>query len=38
MTLDGASHDRRPGDRDRVLDGYIAKPITPETFVTEVEQ
>ena len=29
------------GDRDRVLttgfDGYISKPITPETFVTEVE-
>jgi len=29
------------GDRERVLsagfDGYIAKPITPETFVTEVE-
>jgi CheY-like chemotaxis protein len=29
------------GDRDRVLasffDGYIAKPITPETFVSEVE-
>jgi CheY-like chemotaxis protein len=29
------------GDRDRVLaagfDGYITKPITPETFVAEVE-
>lgn len=29
------------GDRDKVLasgfDGYIAKPITPETFVAEVE-
>jgi CheY-like chemotaxis protein len=29
------------GDRDRVIatgfDGYITKPITPETFVTEVE-
>jgi two-component system cell cycle response regulator len=29
------------GDRDKVLatgfDGYITKPITPETFVTEVE-
>ena len=30
------------GDRDKVLevgfDGYIAKPINPETFVTEVEK
>ena len=29
------------GDRDKVIatgfDGYISKPITPETFVTEVE-
>jgi two-component system cell cycle response regulator len=29
------------GDRDRVIasgfDGYITKPITPETFVSEVE-
>jgi CheY-like chemotaxis protein len=29
------------GDRDKVIamgfDGYIAKPITPETFVSEVE-
>jgi len=29
------------GDRDRILasgfDGYIAKPITPERFVSEVE-
>jgi CheY-like chemotaxis protein len=29
------------GDRDKILargfDGYIAKPITPETFVTQVE-
>ena len=29
------------GDRNRILasgfDGYIAKPITPETFVTQVE-
>lgn len=29
------------GDRDRVIatgfDGYISKPITPETFVSEVE-
>jgi two-component system cell cycle response regulator len=29
------------GDRDKVLatgfDGYLTKPITPETFVTEVE-
>jgi CheY-like chemotaxis protein len=29
------------GDRDRILargfDGYIAKPISPESFVTEVE-
>jgi two-component system cell cycle response regulator len=30
------------GDRDRILakgfDGYIAKPITPETFVEQVER
>ena len=30
------------GDRDRVLqsgfDGYLSKPITPETFITQVEQ
>jgi CheY-like chemotaxis protein len=29
------------GDRDKVIamgfDGYISKPITPETFVAEVE-
>ena len=29
------------GDRDKILargfDGYIAKPVTPETFVTQVE-
>ncbi|HLY55940.1 MAG TPA: response regulator [Stellaceae bacterium] len=29
------------GDRDKVIatgfDGYISKPITPETFVTEIE-
>jgi len=29
------------GDRDKILargfDGYIAKPLTPETFVTQVE-
>ncbi len=29
------------GDRDKVIaagfDGYISKPITPETFVTDVE-
>ncbi len=31
-----------PGDRERILgagaDGYIEKPINPETFVTEIER